>query len=64
MTQKKITDTKDWNWDRIVTAHAQIVCVMNDMHNVLHNGKCSANMRDRMEARLQDAANDIARIVV
>lgn len=53
---------KDWNYDRIVTAQAQINQVNNDMMRVLHRGELSKGVRDRMATLLRSAAEDLEKM--
>jgi hypothetical protein len=54
----------EWNYDRILTAHAQIVDCQNDMMRCLHRGEVNRGMRDRMCLMLRSAADDLERMQV
>lgn len=56
------TDTRDWNYDRIVTAKAQIDMVINDMLTVLRRGHVTIGMKNRMCEFLRNAADDLERM--
>ena len=55
-------DVKDWNYDRIHTAQAQMQDVLGDMMRCLHRGEVNDIVRERMVMRLRDAADDLARL--
>ena len=55
---------KDWNYDRIVTAQAQMAQVNNDMMRILHSGQLNQGVQDRMVAFLRSAADDLDKMKV
>ena len=58
------TQKEEWNYDRIVTAQAQIFSVHTDMMRALHRGQLSREVRNRMTQNLRNAADDLDRMEV
>lgn len=52
-------DNKDWNYDRILSANAQMQDVQRDILVILQRGVMSANMKNRMVQMLRNAADEI-----
>lgn len=55
--------TKHWNYDRIVTAQAQMNVVQNDMSRILFAHEVSKNTKDRMVMNLRHAADDLDKMI-
>lgn len=55
-------DANNWNYDRILSAQAQIADVQNDMMRCLHRAEVHDIVRDRMVRRLRDAADDLEKL--
>ena len=55
-------EDKDWNYDRIVSAQAQISQAQSDMMTILNRGYVNEGMKDRMVEFLRRAADDIDRM--
>jgi hypothetical protein len=58
------TSISDWNYDRIVTAKAQITQAIVDMDTILHRGEANLGQRRRMVEYLHSAADDIEQLRV
>lgn len=59
-----MTKEQDYNYDRIVTAQAQMNAVQTDMAMCLHRGKVNMETRTRMVRHLRCSADDLERLVV
>ena len=57
------TDAKEWNYDRIVTAQAQITQANCDISIILHRGYVGKNMKSRIVEVLRNAADDLDKMV-
>jgi hypothetical protein len=55
-------DAKDWNYDRIHSAHSLICDVQNDMMRCLHRGEVIDVVRERIIQRLGSAVDSIERL--
>lgn len=57
-------NTKEWNFDRIHTAQAQLADVQSDMMRCLHKSEVVDIVRERMCRRLRSAADDLDKLVL